>query len=171
MICSILITNRNLVWKSVRVLVLFLCSWLSINVCIGYLLAQCFYNFFDKINRPSIYNIIKFRKKFSLKTIKKIIIDPILKFLVDWIIELFAKYLVVLDGQDKLLDTLKIYIRRFKTKKFIRFKFRSILKSKSHARRVKALLYSLWKYFGLISFFISHLTFWNMEYEYNIYKI
>lgn len=58
--------------------------WFYRSVLYGFFLSKHVYNFFDNINSDSIVKIIKFRKKFSLKTLKKFIQDAILKFFNNW---------------------------------------------------------------------------------------
>jgi hypothetical protein len=56
--------NENLS-KSLTTLFLIVCSWFYISICFGYFLSKLFYNFFDKINKTSLYKIINYILKFK----------------------------------------------------------------------------------------------------------
>lgn len=127
---KIQLKNENLSWKLFTTLVLIIAYWFYLSICFGYFLAKIFYCFFDGINKPNLYKIIKFRKKFSFKNLKKIIINSILKFFSDWIKRIVEKLSLTWEATNDVITILRICSRKFK----------SILKFKRNFRMLRILL-------------------------------
>lgn len=130
---------------------LIICYWFYLNICLGYFLSKIFYNFFDEITKTDLSKIIQFRKKFSLKTIIKIIIDFFWKLIKNWFIRIGHKFRLLIDAINKVIKALKI----------CRKKFKSILKFKRNFRLLKNLLLIFWNIFLIFCSFVNEILFLN----------
>jgi hypothetical protein len=142
--------NTNLS-KSSTILILIVSLWFYISVCLGYYLSTVFYNFFDKISKTNLSEMIKFRKKFNLKNIKIFIGSYVFNFLKNW-----AKRI-----EKKLFLTLAAIYETIKSLKIFRKKFKSVLKFKYNFRLIKNLLPVFWQCLQIFYSFVNEMLLIN----------
>lgn len=135
--------------KSLIILFPILYYWFYLSISFGYFLSKIFYNFFDEINKTDLSKSIQFRKKFSLKNLKKIIIDFFWKLIKNWFIRIGQKFLLLIAAINKVIKALKI----------CRKKFKSILKFKHNFRLLKNLLPIFWETFLIFCSFMNEIFF------------
>ena len=128
---------------------LIICYWFYLNILFGFFLSKIFYDFFDEINDSSVSKIIEFRKKFNFDAIKIKFFNYILKFFKDWIKRIGLKFILLLKAIDRVIKTLKI----------CRKKFKSILKFKYNFRLLKNLLPIFWETFLIFCSLINEILF------------
>ena len=143
--------NENFSLKFLTPLFLIVCYWFYLNICFGYFLSKIFYNFFDSINKTSLYKTIKFRKKFNFKNIIKIIIDFFWKLIKNWFRRIGQKSLLLIDAIDGLIRAVKIFLKKFK----------SLLKFKHNFRLLKNLLSIFWETFLIFCSLVNEILFLN----------
>ena len=148
---KIKLQNYNLSCKLLTTWFLIVCYYFYSCVCFGYFLSKIFYNFFDSINKTSIYNSIKLRKKFNFKNIIKIIIDFFWKLIKNWFRRIGQKYLLLIDAIDELIRAVKIFLKKFK----------SLLKFKQNFRLLKILLSIFWETFLIFCSLVKEILFLN----------
>ena len=131
--------------KSKLLVIIFpiICYWFYSSICFGYFLSKIFSNFFDEIDKTCPSKSIKFRKKFSLKNIVKMIIHFFWKIIKNWFTHIWDKGRCLLAAAARVIQGLKIFIKKFKSVSKFKRNFR-LLKNLLHIfRETGLIIYSL----------------------------
>ena len=137
--------NDNLRYKEFITLVIVICFWLYLSVCLGYYISKLFHNFINETDKTSTSKNIKLRKKFNLKNLFKFFKN----LLINWAKRIREKYRLVRDAIYELSKTIKIF----------RKKFRSISKYKYNFRLLKIFLSNFWQAREMFYSFINEIFF------------
>jgi hypothetical protein len=106
---------ESLSWKILPLLFFIIFYWFYMSICCGYFLSKIFFNFL-KIFRTSNFfenfKSIKFRKKFNLKNIIKIITNFFWNFIINWLSRIYNKTLVLIDAVVELIRLVQIILKK-----------------------------------------------------------